>query len=222
MTKHDWAMSLRILLTVAGLSLCTAVAMAPLARSAQAATPVETFVQEGIDQGIAVLQNKTLSDAERRAQVRTLLFRLIDAKKIGLFALGPARNKAAQADLDAYIDAFKAFTIASYESRLTGYDGQALKITASMERAPGDYVVTATLIDPTDPQDTNPMQVVFRVLDEGGKFALVDASIVGVWMGLAQRDDFGSFLAQHGGSVPALTAHLNEMTAQLNAAKSAQ
>ena len=222
MTKHDWAVPLRALLTVVGLSVAAAMAMVPLVRSAQAATPVETFVQGGIDQGIAVLQNKTLSDAERRAQVRALLFRLIDAKKIGLFALGAAGANASHADLDAYLDAFKAFTIASYESRLSGYDGQALKITASMERAPGDYVVTATLIDPSDPQDTSPMQVVFRVLDEGGKFALVDASIAGVWMGLAQRDDFGSFLAQHGESVSALTAHLNAMTAQLSAAKPAQ
>jgi len=222
MMKHDWAVSLRILLTAMGLSFGAAVAMGPLATIARAATPVETFVQQSIDQGIAILKNKTLSDAERRAQVRDILFRLIDAKKIGLFALGSARGKASQADLDAYVDAFKAFTVASYESRLSGYDGQALKITTSTARAPGDYLVTAALVDPSDPQDTDSLQIVFRVLDEGGKFAVVDASIAGVWMGLAQRDDFSSFLSQHGESVLALTAHLKEMTVALRTPQRAQ
>ena len=191
------------------------------ARPVWAETPVETFVQQNVDQGIAILKNKTLSDADRRAQVRELLNRLIDAKKIGLFALGAARNKASAADLDAYVDAFEAFTIASYESRLDGYGGQALKVTAASERAPGDDLVTAVLVDPADPQDNDPVHVVFRVLDENGKFAVVDASIAGVWIGLAQRDDFGSFLSRHGNSVPALTAHLMAMTAQLSAPKAA-
>ena len=222
MMKHDWAMPLRILVTAMGLSFGAAVAMGPLATVARAATPVETFVQQSIDQGIAILKNKALSDAERRAQVRDLLFRLMDAEKVGLFALGPARAKASQADLDAYVDAFKAFMVASYESRLSGYDGQSLKITTSTERAPGDYLVTAALVDPSDPQDPDPVQVVFRVLDEGGKFAVVDASIAGVWMGLAQRDDFGGFLSQHGESVPALTAHLKEMTMALRTPTTAQ
>ncbi len=222
MTKNGLAGRLHSLLVAVGLSLGAAVATAPFVTAAHAATPVETFVQQSINQGITILKNKALDDAQRRGQVRDLLLRLLDAKKVGLFALGPARDGASQADLDAYVDAFKDFTVASYESRLGGYDGQALKITASVQRAPGDYLVTATLVDPADPKDTNPLQIVFRVLDEGGKFALVDASIAGVWMGLAQRDDFGGFLAQHGENVPALTVHLQEMTAQLNAAKPAQ
>lgn len=219
MAKHDWAARLRIVLMVVGFVPGAAVVMVPFLAVAHAAAPVETFVQQGIDQGIAILKNKALSDVERHDQVRDLLLRLMDAKRVGLFDLGPARDKASQADLDAYVDAFTAFTVASYESRLDGYGGQALRITASNERAPGDYLVTAVLVDPADPQEPDPVQVMFRVLDEGGKFAVVDASIAGVWMGLAQRDDFGGFLAAHGQSVPALTAHLKEMTATLDASR---
>jgi len=74
-------------------------------------------------------------------------------------------------------------------------------------------------MDPATPNDPDPIRVDFRILGSGGKFAVVDASIAGIWLGLAQRDDFGGFLSQHNGSVPALTAHLKEMTARFLASK---
>jgi phospholipid transport system substrate-binding protein len=198
---------------------CGLVAVIALSAGPAAAgsTGAEAFVQKNIDRGIALLKNKSLTDAGRRNQVHDLLVGLLDTKTIGLFALGPARKKASQADLDAYVSAFNEFMIANYESRLSGYGGQSLKVTGDIERAPGDHVVTAVLVDPAAPNDPDPVHVNFRVLDEGGKFAVVDASIAGVWLGLAQRDDFVGFLGQHGDSVPALTAHLKEMTAKFEA-----
>lgn len=220
MTRHGLAARVRPLIATFLLSLGV-VTVADLAvLPAGAATPVEDFVQQNVDRGIAILKDKTLSDAERRKEVHTLLTTVVDTKKIGLFALGAARDKASPDDLAAYSDAFNAFLIADYESQLDGYGGQTLKVTGSVERAPGDEIVTAVLIDPADPGDTS-LQVVFRVLADNSKFAVVDASIAGVWLGLAQRADFEGYLGQHGGSVPELTAHLKEMTAQLEAPKTA-
>lgn len=220
MTRHGLTACIRPLIATLFLSLGV-IAMADLAvLPARAATPVEDFVQQNVDRGIAILKDKTLSDAERRQKVHDLLVTVIDTKKIGLFALGAARDKASQADLAAYSDAFNAFLVADYESQLDDYDGQTLKVTGSVERAPGDEIVTSVLVDPTDPGDTS-LQVVFRVLADNGKFAVVDASIAGVWLGLAQRADFEGFLGQHGGNVAELTAHLKEMTARFEAPKTA-
>jgi phospholipid transport system substrate-binding protein len=186
---------------------------------AKAATPVETFVQQNIDRGIAVLKDKSLDVAARRQQLADFMAQILDTKKMALFMIGDVRDKAAPPDLDTYAETYKAFTIASYESQLNGYGGQSLKVTGSVERAPGDYIVNAIVVDPSAPKDPNPLQVGFRVTDEGGgKYALVDASIEGIWLGLAQRAEFGSYLSQHGESVPALTAHLQEVTAQLSGA----
>jgi phospholipid transport system substrate-binding protein len=185
--------------------------------TAYAAAPVETFLQHSIDRGIAVLQDKSLSDAERRKQVGDFLAEVLDTRKMALFMLGAAREKAAASDLDVYAEAYKAFTIATYESELSGYGGQTLKVTGSTERAPGDYIVSAALVDPAAPNDPNPVPIAFRVEDQGGgKFAVVDASIVGIWLGVAQRDDFGGYLSQHDNDVPALTAHLREAAAKLS------
>ena len=181
----------------------------------QAAAPVETFVQENIDRGIALLKDTTLSDADRRAKLTTMLTELLDTKKMALFMLGPVRDQAAASDLDSYAEAYRAFTIAGYEGQLGGYGGQSIKVTGSTERSPGDFIVSAIVLDPSAPNDPNPLPVGFRVEDEGGgKFAVVDASIENIWLGLAQRSEFTGYLSQHGNSVPALTSHLQEVTAK--------
>lgn len=201
-------------------AVCAALVLAAPARAAADDAAAKAFIQTNIDKGIAVLKDKSLSPADQRGQVRTLLSRLLDTRKIGLFALGAARTAAAPADLDNYVAAFNDFMIGSYVTRLDGYGGQSLKVTGVIDHAPGDFVVTSVLVDPANPGDPDPVRVDFRVLDEGARLAIVDASIAGVWLGLAQRDDFAGFLGRHGGSVPNLTAHLEEMTAKFTAAKS--
>jgi len=182
----------------------------------RAASPVEAFLQKSIDRGIAMLKNKSLDDAARRKQIGEFLLEVFDTKKMAIFMLGDARENAAASDLDAYATVYKDFTVASYESQLNGYGGETLKVTGSIERAPGDYVVNAVVLDPSAPSDPMQLPVAFRVEDEGsGKFAVVDASVGGIWLGLAQRADFGGYLSRHANSVPALTAHLQEVTAKL-------
>jgi len=215
MARYNWAQRPLISFFVVTLGLYAFLALAAMpARAASADDEAaKAFIQQNIDHGIDILKNKGLTDGQRREQIHDLLSNLLDTTKIGLFALGSARAAASQADLDDYVTAFKAFMIASYETRLSGYGGQSLKVTGVIDHAPGDYIVSSVMVDPENPNDPEPARVDFRVLGEPGKFAIVDASIVGVWLGLAQRDDFGGFLGQHNASVPALTAHLKDMTA---------
>jgi phospholipid transport system substrate-binding protein len=188
------------------------------ASSARALTPAETFVQQSIDRGIAVMKDKSLDDTARRQQIGALLAEVLDTRKMALFMLGDVRENVPATDLDMYAEAYKAFTVANYESQLNGYGGQTLKVTGSVERAPGDYIVNAIVVDPAMPSDPNPLPVAFRVADEAsGKFAVVDASIMGIWLGLAQRAEFGAYLGLHGGDVAALSAHLQETAAKFSA-----
>jgi ABC-type transporter MlaC component len=184
---------------------------------ARAQTPVEAFVQQSIDRGIALLKDKSLDPVTRRRQVGDFLAEVFDTRRMAVFMLGPARQKASASELDAYAEAYRAFILASYGSQLDGYEGQTLKVTDSQARAPGDYVVNAAVIDPAVPNDPMPLSVSFRVEDEGdGKFAVVDAGIAGIWLGLAQQAEFGAYLSQHGNSVPGLTAYLQQMTRKLS------
>ena len=121
-----------------------------------------------------------------------------------------------QADIAAYSDAFRDFMVASYEAMLGSFAGQTLQVVGSVEHAPGDFVVTTALIDPSgSAKGKTPPEVDFRVLEENSQFFIADANVEGVWLALAERDDFEGFLKQHNGDVAALIAHLKEMTRAL-------
>lgn len=204
--------------TFALLGFVLAAVFAVLSPPAYAATPAETFVDTNIQTGLSILRDKNLSPSDRRARIHAFLLSLLDTKRIAIYALGPAAQSASPADLDAYTDAFRDFMVANYDSRLGGYDGQSLNVTGSVQHGPGDYIVSAVLVDPSQPANSQaPEEVDLRVVDENGKFFVVDASIEGIWLAIAQHDDFAGFLKQHDGSVAALTAHLKDMTAQLDA-----
>jgi phospholipid transport system substrate-binding protein len=119
--------------------------------------------------------------------------------------------------VEAFATAFEAFTKAKYSSQLGGYGGQSLKVTGSTERSPTDHLVTAVLVPASGVPDPDPVTVLFRVLNEGDKYGVVDASIAGVWFGMAQRDDIQGFLSSHNNDVKKLTARMTEMTANLKA-----
>jgi len=67
---------------------------------AAAANPAESFVQENVDKGYAILNNTSLSDEQRRAQFRDFILSLTDSRRIGMFTLGPYANSAKKEDIE--------------------------------------------------------------------------------------------------------------------------
>ncbi|MEA2824627.1 MAG: phospholipid transport system substrate-binding protein [Alphaproteobacteria bacterium] len=198
------------------LVMLVAIIFSAPAAFAAAATPAETFVQQNIDKGYAIL-NASLSDEQRRAQFRTFMLALTDTRRIGMFTLGQYANGASKADLDKFTDAFIDYAVAVYESRLSKYKGQTLKVTGSSERAADDVVVNADVVNPNS-SNGQPFKVGFRVRKTSdGRPIITDMQVEGVWLALSQRSDFTGFLQQHGGSLAALTENLHMQAQQIHA-----
>ncbi|HEY4113654.1 MAG TPA: ABC transporter substrate-binding protein [Rhizomicrobium sp.] len=184
-------------------------------RAGAAASPVEQFVQQGADSGIAILKDKSLSDTDRKARLEAFLKSLLDFRRMAIFTLGAAASSASPDDVSAFVDAYTQFSVANYYSDLGGYGGQWIEVTNAVPRADNDFIVTAAIHDAATP-NAPPSLISLRVLDEGnGKFAVVDASVQGVWFAVAQRDEYAAFLKQNGGNVTALTAKLRDKAANL-------
>ena len=196
------------------MALLLALPFAFAAQPARAANPAETFIDQNVQKGLAILANQSLSDTQRKAQFRTFLLGLTDLDRIALFTLGPAKRTASDADKAAFVDAFREFAISIYETRLTSYSGQTLKVTGSQTTGRGDTIVQTTLIDP-HASNNQPLPVAFRVSNTNGKMVVIDVNVLGVWLAIEERDQFSSFLGDHGNSVPALVAHLKELTQQM-------
>ena len=98
------------------------------------------------------------------------------------------------------------------------YGGETLKVVGSVAHGENDYIVRAQVIDPSDAANKSPAEEVeIRMLCENGRFVVVDASVEGVWLGLAQHDDFTSFLDQRNGDIAALTERVRQLTDKLQA-----
>jgi phospholipid transport system substrate-binding protein len=193
---------------------------APLALAAPAWSqvgPAETYVSANVQKGLTILNNRSLPDAERRAEFRDFLTTLTDIRRIALFTLGPARRTAAPAQVDAFVEAFRNYAVSVYESRLTAYAGQSLRVVGGSEHGPGDYIVRTILVDPTGrtEQQGEPIEVDFRVDGTPGHFVVIDAAIAGVWLALEERDQFTAFLEENNSNLAALISHLEALTARL-------
>ena len=175
----------------------------------------ESFVADNIAKSLAILNNAGLSESQRRDQFQALLLGLTDSQRIATFTLGQYAKSAPQADQDVFAHAFQNYSIAVYRSYFSRFSGQTLTVTGSSQRAPADFIVATKLLDPHDHSGQAPLEVDFRVRTDAGRPEITDLSVMGVWLAISQRDEFVSYLAAHNGSVPNLTAHIVDVTAQL-------
>ena len=200
----------RAVLLAALLSTCAVMAARPAAAAANVA---ESFVDENIRKGLDILRDKKLTPVQRRDQFETLLLGLVDVRRIGLFTLGQYRRTAPPEDVEAFLNAFKNYATAAYQSYFAKYTNQTLKVTGSTKRSDTDYIVQTMLIDPNSSQQ--PAEVDFRVRTDTGKPVLVDVAYQGIWLSLEERDQFVAFLGQNNGNVRTLIAHLSELAVNL-------
>ena len=186
-----------------------------LAGPAAAAAPnvAESFVDENIHKGLEILRDKRLSNVQRRDQFEGLLLTLVDVSRIALFTLGQYRRSAPPDDVEAFVNAFRNYATAAYQSYFAKYTNQTLKVTGSTQRTPTDFIVQTLLVDANSSQP--PAEVDFRVRTDTGKPVLVDVAYQGIWLSLEQRDQFVAFLGQNNGNVRTLIAHLSELAVNL-------
>jgi phospholipid transport system substrate-binding protein len=174
---------------------------------AWAANAAEDFVSASILKGFDILNDTSVSLAERRQRFATFLLGLTDVRRVALFLLGPYAAKADAPDTDAYVAAYRDYIMSVYQSYFSLYAGQSLRVVSSRERAPGDYVVSTQI---TGGNAAAPID--FRVRTDGERPLLLDIAVSGVWLALAQRDQFMAVLAANNGDVKILTSHLRDIT----------
>ncbi|HAH10602.1 MAG TPA: hypothetical protein DCL54_09090 [Alphaproteobacteria bacterium] len=193
-------------------ALLAASMMLILASRSSAANP-EVFTQGLIDQGVAILADKSGGVKARNERFRDFLLKYADTRTSALFTLGSYRRGASEADLNDFVDAFKDYATAVYEKRLEQYAGQTLKVTGSTKNKDGDFTVNAVEAG-NNPQ---PLKVAFRLMGQEGNYRFVDVNVAGVWLSIEQRDQFASFLGANGGKIPALSANLRQQASNIRA-----
>lgn len=185
--------------------------------AAQADTPAaETFVQQSIDKSFAILKDPSLAQPERDTRLRALLRSIIDIKRVAMFALGPYARDASSKQKDEFVNAFSDYFMNMFHSGLDhSLGGETIAVTGSKERSADDVIVTASIAGAdAASQSDMPMNLSFRVRkDAAGNEVIVDVLLGGISMAVTQRDEFSSYLQQHGGNIEQLSAELERRVA---------
>lgn len=182
---------------------------------ASAATPAEQFITDNVQKGLAILNDAHLTKVQQRDQFRQFLLGLTDIKRIAEYTLGQYRRTASPRELADYDAAFKDYAMAVYQSYFAKYSGQTLKVTGSYALGGDETIVKTVMVDAKNPSP-KPLEVDFRVLKRGGRHYVIDFSVEGVWVRELERNDFTSYLGQHGGNVPLLTRMLKKKATQVS------
>ena len=176
-------------------------ALAQAARDPQA----EQFVQTKAQRVIAVLADKNQSVAQKKATFHQAIDELADVPKITNFVLGKYARTITPDQRARFATAFRVYAEGVYQNRIDDYHGEALKVTGSTVRKPGDVIVNTVI---SGGQVGQPLPVSWRVMGGGTSWKVVDVQFKGVWLAITQQQDFVSTIDNAGGNVDVLISQL--------------
>ena len=187
--------------------------MAP-AVAAEKTPPQEAarFIENLSAEALAILGAQGSSLDKREAELRALLSRSFDFRKIGKFVLGRAWRTATPDQRDEYQRLFQEFILRTYTRRLGGYSGQVFKVTKVEPMGKIDAVVVTEIGRPSGP----PLVAGWRVRGGAGTYKILDVIVQGVSMLATQRSEFASVVRSQGvdGLIEVLRAQVTKFAAR--------
>ena len=168
----------------------------------------EKFVSNFADNAISILSNESLNGSQKNIQFTELVMSSIDMNLISKFVLSKYWKLATDDQKKAYQVAFKQYFISSYANKLDQYSGEKVVIVSS--NAAKKFVIVKSNIV-RDGTDTLKIELDWRLLTRDGQTKIIDLSIEGISLIIAQREEFQSFLANNDNNLDALINKLNSI-----------
>lgn len=189
--------------------LAVAVAAPPPAGATTAANP-RAFISTLVSQGVDLLKDQQMPEAQREQRFGALLEEGFDVPRIARFVLGRYWRSASPQDRTQFTHNFEQWVIATYSARFRGYSGETVTVTGAQAVDADTTIVHSQVARPNAPAT----QVDWRVRKNGNDYRITDVQVEGVSMALTQRDEFGSVIQRNGGTVAGLNKVLEERLAR--------
>lgn len=202
---------MRIRHLVTGLAMPLLMSLVSPAFAADVSPGPSTFVSELARTALLSVTNETVSSADRQQRLGGFLDKDFDMPRIARFVLGRYWQKSSEAEQQAFTATYRDFMIRVYAQRFIRYSGETFQVVGERTENATSTIVYTEMNQPTSGA---PLKVEWRVANGDG-YRIVDISVAGVSMALAQREDFGSFLSQNGGDVSGLIHQLQVKTTAL-------
>lgn len=171
-----------------------------MAAHASGAEP-SNFVSDLAADTIAVLSEEKMGYASRQSAFRGLLAKRFDLPLIARFVAGRYWRSANPSERANYLAAFEDYLVGTFTVRFDDYSGQQLQIMNDRELDEKDVLVASEIIRSKAPA----IRIDWRLRRSEAEWRIIDISVEGVSMALAQRSEFAAVIRAKGGKLSTLT-----------------
>ncbi|MHB8284441.1 MAG: ABC transporter substrate-binding protein, partial [Caulobacteraceae bacterium] len=126
--------ALALALSLTGPALLTAQPAAAQAVRGHGDTDAEAFVQAQTQRALDILNDHSMGMSAKKQAFYSFVNGIADVPRITDFVLGRYRRSLTPAQYAAFSETFRTYADSVYESRLSDYHGQQLKVTGSQVR----------------------------------------------------------------------------------------
>ncbi len=177
------------------------------------------FVQDLVDNVLAILRDKTVPVAERESLLAVHLREGFALDYIGRFALGRHWRKASPGQRREYQALFTNYIIKSYGIRLDEYANQNVVVGRALAAGKRDLIVSSSIVRADGP----PLSIDWRVRPRDGAYKVIDIKVEGISMAISQREEFSAVVQQSGidGLIASLRGKVDNAASQSAAAAEA-
>jgi phospholipid transport system substrate-binding protein len=146
----------------------------------------------------------------RRDLINPVVREVYDMEAMARVATGAAWQRLTPEERGRVVDAFAAWTVATYANQFRAYEGEQFQTKGETEAARGRRAVDTALIAKGEP----PVALNYQLRQSGGAWRIVDVLLDGSVSQLAmRRNEFAAVLSR--GGVDALIKQMETQTAQL-------
>jgi len=196
-----------------GLAMAVLIAIPGTNRAEAATGSPDAFMSTLGDQVIQLIGNQQAPAAERKQQFTVLMNQSFDVDGIARFVLGRYWRTASDSERQQFEQVFDKYMIDVYWGHFNQYTGQRFVVTKKTPEGTDTTLVSSQIVQPSGQQ---PVNVVWRVVDHGGKYQISDVSIEGVSELVTYRQEFASAISQNGGSVTTLINQLRQKDQEID------
>lgn len=182
--------------TLAGI-LMAAAFLSPAAAASTGGSP-EAVVNTAVERTLAALEDAKISNQEADS-----ILELIDVDQVAPFTMGRHWRTMDEATKREFLDAFRKFARGQLRDHLSGFSQADVEILRTLERRPGDTIVTTKVSN----GDGDEHLVSWRVTDNDG-WKVTDIETMGLWFAIEQRAQFQAMLDKNGGNIRELISEI--------------
>jgi phospholipid transport system substrate-binding protein len=177
----------------------------PLPAFALSGPAAEGLVESAVDDINKIIASGK-SESSMLRDFQRVFERYADVNIIALTTLGPARRSASNAEIAAYVSAFKAYFTRKYGKRFNEFVGGKIIVEGSRNSKSNVEVLSTARL-----RGSAPFKVTWLVSDKSGKPKIFNIVIEGVNTLTSERAEIGAMLDKRRGDIGALTADLKKL-----------